>query len=143
MWLIQEDTLFNRSELLTLNSHGVDDEVSFRIRQLFPLVTLWFQQVDEAGAFANNWTNTSGWLQNESECHWFGITCDENGSVSAIAFNDCDANTTNNYVGSIPPDIALLTSLLLFSCNPTMIPVQFLNSSANVVKLLSRQVGST
>jgi hypothetical protein len=42
-WLIRDDTLFNSSELLTLDSE-TDTEVAFRLRQRYPLLTLWFQQ---------------------------------------------------------------------------------------------------
>jgi hypothetical protein len=110
-WLIQEDTLFNGSDLLTLNSHGIDNDVSLRLRQRYPLVTLWFQQADGEGNFVNTWTNTSGWLQAENECDWFGIFCDAKRSVVRIEFYDYDTNSTNKFVGSIPPDIGLLTSL--------------------------------
>jgi hypothetical protein len=109
-WLIQEDTLFNGSALLTL-SDGIDNEVSRRVRQRYPLVTLWYQQADEVGDLVNTWANTEGWLQVESECNWFGISCDNNGSVTQIAFYDYDNNLTNTFVGSIPPDIGLLSSL--------------------------------
>jgi hypothetical protein len=112
-WLSREDTLFNASALLTLNS-GIDNEVSFRVRQRYPLVTLWFQQVNEEGNFINKWTNTSGWLESESECEWFGIACDANGSVIEISFYESDTEVANGYAGSIPPDIGLLTSLQLF-----------------------------
>jgi hypothetical protein len=110
-WLIQEDASFNRSDLLTISSLSNDNEVSRRLRQRYPLVTLWYQQADGEGNFVNTWGNTSGWLQAESECNWFGIVCDPNGSVVQIAFYDYDKNSTNKYVGSIPPDIGLLTSL--------------------------------
>jgi hypothetical protein len=116
-WLIQEDTLFSKTALLTLNSQEKGNEVSRRVRQRYPLATLWFQQVDENGDFVNTWANTSGWLDDESECDWFGIFCDVNINVNQIVFYDYLYGTKfgNNYVGSIPPDIGLLTSLRNFS----------------------------
>jgi Leucine-rich repeat (LRR) protein len=114
-WIIQNDTLFNKSNLLTLNSFAIDNEVSRRVRQRYSLYTFWFQQVDEAGEFVNSWTNTSGWLQVENECNWTGIFCDENGSVNQIFFYNYSIDLGNNFVGSIPPDIGLLTSLRNFS----------------------------
>jgi hypothetical protein len=109
-WLIQGDTLFNASVLMTLNSQ-YDNDVSFRLRQRYPLVTLWYQQVDSEGNYVYKWVNTSGWLENESECNWYGIICDENKTVVQISFFDFEKNVSNKYVGSIPPDIGLLTSL--------------------------------
>jgi hypothetical protein len=117
-WLIQKDTVFNTSSLLALNSQ-TDDDVSSRVRQRYVLATLWFQQEDVEGNFVKTWTNTSGWLQAQSECEWFGIVCNVNGSVTEIVFYDYDgvdeSNATNGFVGSIPPDIGLLTSLQWFS----------------------------
>jgi Leucine-rich repeat (LRR) protein len=95
-----------------------DDYVSLRVRQRYALATLWFQQTDDEGVFIKTWTTTTGWLTT-NECIWFGITCDENGSVTEITFYDYDgvdeSNAINGFVGSIPPDIGLLTSLQLFS----------------------------
>jgi hypothetical protein len=60
-WLIQKDTLFNNSALMTLDTE-TETDVSFRIRQRFPLITLWYQQTDEDGAFVKNWATTLvGW----------------------------------------------------------------------------------
>jgi hypothetical protein len=113
-WIIEKDPLFasDKSALLTLNSQS-DDEVSFRVRQRFPLVILWFQQMDEEGVFIKTWNNIVGWLE-KSECEWFGIDC-VNGSVTDISFYNSATKVTNNFVGSIPPDIGLLTSLQIFS----------------------------
>jgi hypothetical protein len=113
-WIIQEDPLFanDRSGLLTINSLS-DNEVSFRVRQRFPLVTFWFQQMDEEGDFVKTWSNIVGWL-GKSECEWYGIDC-VNRSVTGISFYNSATKVANNYAGSIPPDIGLLTSLQVFS----------------------------
>ena len=48
----------------------------------------------------------SGWLDlSQSECDWFGVTCNDENIVTALAlFN-------NNLSGSIPTEIGLLKSL--------------------------------
>jgi Leucine rich repeat len=121
-WLILNDTLFNRTELLTLNSK-VDTEVSFRVRQRYPLLTLWFQQRNEDGAFVKTWTNTLGWLDFDNECEWFGINCTSvnlggnlgnQNIVTAINFGyNIETDSSNLFFGTIPPDIGLLTELTL------------------------------
>jgi hypothetical protein len=114
-WILKDDPLFvnNRSALLNLNSLN-DNEVNFRVRQRFSLVTLWFQQMNDEGVFVRTWENTTGWLT-ERECEWFGIACDTNRSVIEISFYNIDSEVNNEYIGSIPPDIGLLTSLRYFS----------------------------
>jgi hypothetical protein len=109
-WIIQDDPLFTdtKSALLDLNPMH-DDEASFRVRQRYALATLWFQQADEEGVFIKTWETITGWLS-KSECNWFGISC-VNGSVIEIMFYNFDSDLANEYFGSIPPDIGLLTSL--------------------------------
>jgi Leucine-rich repeat (LRR) protein len=113
-WLVRDNFFLNASSLKTLNSQ-IDNDVSFHVHQRYPLLVLWFQQFDINGKLVNKWTDRSGWLQVESECDWFGITCDSNGSVTEILFYNYETDVANGYVGSIPPDIGLLTSLRNFS----------------------------
>jgi hypothetical protein len=70
-FLIVNDTTFNFTQLLTLNSM-MANMVQFRIRQRYALLALWFQQ-----AFTNtSWTNGNGSLVNANECdNWNGISC--------------------------------------------------------------------
>jgi Leucine-rich repeat (LRR) protein len=117
-WLIRDDELYadNRSKLLNLDS---ESEVRFRLRQRYPLRTLWYQQFDEDGAFSYNWVEAQGWKDDPDECSWYGINCtldglSERNEVTSIDFYSDFAQKSNNYFGTIPPDIGLLTSLLLF-----------------------------
>jgi hypothetical protein len=105
----------DESALLDLSSLRGDD-VSFRICQRYALATLWFQQADENGDFVNSWETDTGWLEDANECLWFGIKC-ENGSVTEISFYNYTTKVGNMYIGSIPPDIGLLTSLQTFVMN--------------------------
>ena len=50
------------------------------------------------------WTNKSGWLQTNTPCSWYGVTCNS-GHVSALSLDD------NRLSGSIPPQVGNLASL--------------------------------
>jgi hypothetical protein len=110
-YLIVNDTIFNFTQLLTLNSM-INNMVQFRIRQRYALLTLWFQQ-----AFTNtSWTNSTGWLVNANECgnNWYGISCapiDLGGSQNIVTRVDLGRN---NMQGTIPADLGLLTALTYF-----------------------------
>jgi len=74
----------------------------YRIVQRFSLATLYYHM---KGA---NWTNTTGWLKNEDECEWFGLTCNftsEIGSITEIVLGN------NNLQGRIPEDLMRLRRL--------------------------------
>ncbi|MFW5748121.1 MAG: immunoglobulin-like domain-containing protein [Chloroflexota bacterium] len=51
-----------------------------------------------------NWTNNTGWFENNLPCTWFGVTC-QDGSITGLSLPE------NNLVGSIPPEIGNLTQL--------------------------------
>jgi hypothetical protein len=115
-YLIVNDTTFNFTQLLTLNSM-MTNMVQFRIRQRYALLTLWFQQ-----AFTNTtWRNGYGWLENANECDndnsWKGITCtsiDLKGDVGMQNVVTAVNLNFNNVNGTIPPDLGLLTALTYF-----------------------------
>jgi hypothetical protein len=118
-WMIDSDVLFNATAFISLNSF-VSNEVSFRVRQRYPLITLWFQQIDVSGGFREEWNDTTGWLQVLNECEWAGIICsatDLGGNVGVqdvvteIDFFNNTNGQSNNYQGSIPAELGLLTSL--------------------------------
>ena len=80
----------------------------YRIVQRFSLATLYYHM---NGA---NWTNTTGWLKNEDECEWFGLTCnftnpgqnsEFTGAITEIILGD------NNLQGRIPEDLMRLRQL--------------------------------
>jgi hypothetical protein len=115
-WIVHDDPLFTDEALRTLSLRS-DDAVSFRVRQRYSLAVLWFQQVDVKGLNVNPWNRTVNWRVG-NECDWFGIRC-LNGSVTDIQFFDYDNNVGNSFIGTIPPDIGLLTSLSRFAVRAT------------------------
>jgi hypothetical protein len=115
-YLIVNDTTFNFSQLLELNSM-MTNMVQFRIRQRYALLTLWFQQ-----AYTNTtWDDLRGWLVNANECdNWYGIGCDSINLGGDVGKQNVVAavNLFNNNVnGTIPADLGLLTALTYFSVN--------------------------
>jgi hypothetical protein len=115
-YLIVNDTTFNFTQLLELNSM-MTNIVQFRIRQRYALLTLWFQQ-----AFTNTeWYYRNGWLVNANECDsdnsWSGITCASmsvEGSVGMQNVVTAVSLNGNNMQGTIPADLGLLTALTSF-----------------------------
>jgi hypothetical protein len=108
-YLIEEDTTFDATQLLSLNSK-MTNEVQFRIRQRYALLTLWFQQTS-----TSPWTDTSGWLVNVDECdNWYGVECssiDLGGNVGIQNVVTKIQLFQNNLQGAIPADLGLLTAL--------------------------------
>jgi hypothetical protein len=113
-FLIVNDTTFNFSQLLELNSM-MTNVVQFRIYQRYALLTLWFQQ-----AFTNtSWTNRNGWLVNANECdNWYRIACTSINLGGTLGMQNVvtavDLNL-NNIHGTIPADLGLLSALTSFS----------------------------
>jgi hypothetical protein len=113
-YLIVNDTTFNFTQLLTLNSM-MANIVQFRIRQRYALLTLWFQQ-----AFTNTtWNVRTGWLVNADECanSWNGISCTSMNLEGAVGMQDVVTAVGLNYnkmKGTIPVDLGLLTALTYF-----------------------------
>ena len=60
-----------------------------------------------------NWTNRTNWLQGDSPCNWFGISCNSEGRVVKI-------NLSNNLTGTLPASLGNLSQLqsLIFFQNP-------------------------
>ena len=56
----------------------------------------------------DNWNDNTGWLETDTPCEWYGVTCSE-GNVRGISL------TFNNLQGSIPSEIGNFTALSLFS----------------------------
>ena len=134
-WIIHEDPIFINIDdamwstllLSPFNTSSLISSTQIRLRQRFALLSLWFQQplqTDSNTSVVQQWSNTSGWLQYENECYWYGIKCnyvDMGGFiggqriVTEIDFYDNDTNDTlrggNNITGTIPPSFGLLTSM--------------------------------
>lgn len=54
----------------------------------------------------DQWSTSSSWLSME-ECSWFGIGCDDAGVVTSLELSN------NRLTGSLPPELALLSSSLV------------------------------
>lgn len=52
------------------------------------------------------WTNKSGWLTDDSECSWYGVSCDSSGYVNAIRLSN------NSLSGIFPKEISSLGQYL-------------------------------
>jgi len=51
-----------------------------------------------------NWFDDTGWLEAETECTWYGVTCQDSKVIRINLYS-------NNLKGSIPPEIGNLASL--------------------------------
>ena len=96
-WLINEDPL----------QLGVDTvDVQVRLLQRYALLTLWFSDPEKA------WTDSTGWLEAEDECTWFGVSCSQQDfggqAVNVVAQIDM---VDNNVKSTLPSDLVLLESL--------------------------------
>jgi len=52
-----------------------------------------------------NWTNNIDWLQTDTPCGWYGVSCNGDGNVIALTL------PSNNLTGNIPPELDNLTYL--------------------------------
>ena len=55
-----------------------------------------------------NWSNNSGWLDTNTPCNWYGVTCSAGHVISLYMYN-------NQLSGSIPPQLGNLTHLQYLS----------------------------
>ncbi|MGC1375359.1 MAG: Ig-like domain-containing protein, partial [Anaerolineales bacterium] len=53
------------------------------------------------------WNNYTGWLQTDTPCSWFGVTCGNGTNVTELSLS------ANQLTGSIPPELGSLTNLTL------------------------------
>ncbi len=74
----------------------------FRIQQRYALLTQYF-------AADGSWSNEEGWLTAEDECTWYGVQCAQVGGGTRNAV--VTVNFAVNNVGTITPDIAMLTNV--------------------------------
>jgi hypothetical protein len=117
-WMLDNDDLLNSAASMTLNSL-TNSPLSFSVQQYYPLLTMWFQQ---AGT-SSPWFNVTGWRVDTNVCNWYGISCKPmdlgdgigmQNVVTEIDFYNDIKITGNNYVGTIPADLGLLTMLERF-----------------------------
>ncbi|MCY3808851.1 MAG: hypothetical protein OXG58_05415 [Gemmatimonadetes bacterium] len=52
-----------------------------------------------------NWIREDGWLSDTALGDWYGVGTDDQGNVTRIVLNE------NNLVGSLPPELGVLTHL--------------------------------
>jgi hypothetical protein len=121
-WMINNDKTLEISAMIDLDDPYSTRFLRFRIRQRYPLLTMWFQQTK-----TTKWDNVAEWLKNPNECYWFRISC-ENVYVAypdeynfdsygeyQNAVTQVSLNLFGSYVGTVPPDIGLLSSLKHFA----------------------------
>lgn len=85
-----------RAYLQIANADNYNDLDAFNVLQRFGLITLYLSTTPELG-----WKVSTGWASEQHECHWFGISCSDNNTVSEI-------NLPNNRLsGTLPHEIAL------------------------------------
>jgi hypothetical protein len=127
-WLVNNDTALDTAAVISKNDPIAKNAVGFRIRQRYPLLVMWFQQ-----NATTKWDNDAEWLVNPNECYWFGISCKplyvffDNGfnQGSQNAVTQVTFNLIGSYVGIIPYDIGLLTTMEHFEIKNTL----FLNNA--------------
>ncbi|WP_020601566.1 T9SS type A sorting domain-containing protein [Spirosoma spitsbergense] len=54
------------------------------------------------------WTNKTNWLQGDSPCNWFGVTCDGNNRVTGLSLG------SNKLAGTLPASLGNLPGLQVF-----------------------------
>ncbi|KPA11640.1 putative leucine rich repeat protein, partial [Candidatus Magnetomorum sp. HK-1] len=76
----------------------------FSVEQTYPQRDILTHIYDLTGG--GNWKNYKNWLDDsQSECSWFGVTCDETKNVIMLRLGD------NNLSGQIPNEILKLKNL--------------------------------
>ena len=64
--------------------------------QRYALAVMYYStggsSMDEGNVVASTWKNETGWLTGDSECTWYGITCDDAGlgKVIRVELGMCD-----------------------------------------------------
>ena len=102
-WIVYDDPL-------QLNVTASQQDY-FQLRQRYALAALWFHT-----SLNHTWINTMGWLSEDHECDWYGITCSEidHGDDIGIQNTVIGLNmTANSMNGIIPADLAFLSNLRL------------------------------
>jgi hypothetical protein len=112
-WMLGNYDVLNSTSSMTLNSL-TKSPLSLSVQQYYPLLTMWFQQ----GGVSTKWIDVTNWRVDSNVCNWYGISCqtmdlgDGIGMQNVVTeidfYND---GSGNNYVGTIPADLGLLTML--------------------------------
>eukprot|EP00535_Pseudo-nitzschia_heimii_P003205 CAMPEP_0197176250 /NCGR_PEP_ID=MMETSP1423-20130617/2240_1 /TAXON_ID=476441 /ORGANISM="Pseudo-nitzschia heimii, Strain UNC1101" /LENGTH=1185 /DNA_ID=CAMNT_0042625597 /DNA_START=361 /DNA_END=3918 /DNA_ORIENTATION=- len=91
---------------------------------------------ESAGGRDGKWTTDTGWLDDEDFCNWYGIDCDENGSVASIQLG------SNGMKGSLPTSIWTLPNLVHLKIYGNEIDTDF-TGIENARKLLTLGLDDT
>jgi hypothetical protein len=67
--------------------------------QRYALATLFFS------TNGNSWLSKAYWRRNRDECEWDAVSCDDNDSIDGLSLE------SNNLIGTIPNELALLSNL--------------------------------
>jgi hypothetical protein len=126
-WMIANDKTLDTSAVISEDDPIARNAIGFRIRQRYALLTMWFQQND-----TEKWDNVDGWLVDPNECFWSGIKCDRRDvdyfydvnkgmfyGGNQYAIIQISFRSPESYVGMMPADIGLLTSLQHFEMKGT------------------------
>lgn len=94
-----------------------NEEDHMRIRQRYGLLVMYFSD--------NELNDTSNWLT-ENECDWFGVVCEEISQTNGRKLQQYEEVVYftwpgQNYEGTIAPDVAILTSLILLDISNNQI----------------------
>ena len=90
-----------------------DEENKEATLQRFALAVLYFSLGgsgwDTCGASSDTCDGAARWLDAVNECEWFGVTCDDNGSVTKIVLKE------NGLTGELPGELFSLLDLTQLS----------------------------
>ena len=75
-----------------------------------------------------NWSNNSGWLETNTPCNWYGVTCSA-GHVTGLSLG------LNQLSGSIPPELGNLTNLQSLFLNQNQLSGSIPPELGNLVNL--------
>ena len=83
------------------------------------------------GGYKDLWTSKDGWIEEADFCTWYGVDCDENGSVSSIQLG------SNGLKGKLPSDIWKLPNLahLKIYGNPVEVDFEGIENARNLKTL--------
>jgi Leucine-rich repeat (LRR) protein len=77
-----------------------------------------------------NWTNHTGWLQTDTPCSWYAVSCENSGSHVTYLYLE-----NNNLVGSIPPELGNLSNLYWLGLNSNQLTGAIPSSLGNLTTL--------
>jgi hypothetical protein len=108
-WLIERDPI-------VYNNNGSEEPDTWRLTQRYALVTLFHAtDRDASNQPYSNRTTASRWFENDDECTWNGIECNDENQVSRVDWYG------RKVIGYLPDDVGLLTHLVFFGIAANLI----------------------